>query len=170
MSGKETEWERVQAQREIDECRYNRPTRDESIMTDKHFSGKVAVKVLLVRDGRLLIIRDAKDAEIWELPGGRLNEGEQPQDAARRECLEELGVDVSLSRLVYAETFVHSREQKCHLLLAYEARMQPSNQEILVPSKEIAEAKWVNSDEVNEYRMYDNCRRAVTAFFRNDVG
>jgi 8-oxo-dGDP phosphatase len=31
----------------------------------------------------------------WEIPGGAIDEGESPEDAARRECLEETGWSVT---------------------------------------------------------------------------
>jgi ADP-ribose pyrophosphatase len=45
-------------------------------------------------DGRVVIIKQYRaplDREIWEFPAGRLNEGESAEDAARRECEEEIG-------------------------------------------------------------------------------
>ena len=54
-------------------------------------------------DGRLIIIRQYRaplDREIWEFPAGRLDEGESAEDAARRECEEEIGlVPHSVERL-----------------------------------------------------------------------
>ncbi len=55
----------------------------------------VAVAVALVRrEGRLFLQRRALDsrsmAGLWELPGGKLEPGEAPVDALRRELLEEL--------------------------------------------------------------------------------
>jgi ADP-ribose pyrophosphatase len=45
-------------------------------------------------DGRVVIVRQYRaplDRELWEFPAGRLNEGEGAEDAARRECEEEIG-------------------------------------------------------------------------------
>ena len=53
-------------------------------------AGLVAIRdrsVLLVRQYRLLIAGLS-----WEIPGGRVDDGEDPQAAAVRECLEETGV------------------------------------------------------------------------------
>jgi ADP-ribose pyrophosphatase len=46
-------------------------------------------------DGSVIIIKQYRaplDREIWEFPAGRLDEGESAEDAARRECEEEIGL------------------------------------------------------------------------------
>lgn len=45
-------------------------------------------------DGRVVLInqyRASVDRELWEFPAGRVDEGESAEDAARRECEEEIG-------------------------------------------------------------------------------
>jgi ADP-ribose pyrophosphatase len=45
-------------------------------------------------DGRVVLIKQFRaplDREIWEFPAGRVDEGESAEDAARRECEEEIG-------------------------------------------------------------------------------
>lgn len=60
------------------------------VREDGKHVGLVVVRddsVLLVRQYRLLI----NDLS-WEIPGGGIDEGEQPEEAAVRECLEETGI------------------------------------------------------------------------------
>lgn len=51
----------------------------------------------VIRDGRLLVARRSQPAELagrWELPGGKVEDGETEQDALARELVEELGITV----------------------------------------------------------------------------
>jgi ADP-ribose pyrophosphatase len=46
-------------------------------------------------DGRVTIVKQYRaplDREMWEFPAGRLNDGESAEEAARRECEEEIGL------------------------------------------------------------------------------
>lgn len=59
---------------------------------------EVIVGTAIVRDGRLLAQQrayPAADAGRWELPGGRVEPGEDDRAAVVRECAEELGVRVA---------------------------------------------------------------------------
>ena len=54
----------------------------------------VTAAFCLVRDGRLLTVRKAGSSRFM-LPGGKIDPGESPREAAVREVMEEVGVDVS---------------------------------------------------------------------------
>jgi 8-oxo-dGTP diphosphatase len=58
----------------------------------------------VIRDdeGRLLLVRRgrAPSAGLWSVPGGRLEAGETPQEAAVREVREETGLEVALGQLL----------------------------------------------------------------------
>lgn len=60
----------------------------------------VVVAAAIVRAGLVLAAQRGHPAELagwWELPGGRVEPGELESAALRRECVEELQVDVDLA-------------------------------------------------------------------------
>jgi len=65
-------------------------------------NSKPCAGVLLVRDGRLLLVRRAFEPfkDWWDVPGGFLAEGEHPEAGAVRELREETGLEVRLTGLV----------------------------------------------------------------------
>lgn len=60
---------------------------------------KRVVAALIVKDGKLLVCQRTRHQTMplkWEFPGGKIEEGEQPRDALRRELDEELGILASV--------------------------------------------------------------------------
>ncbi len=60
---------------------------------------KRVVAALIVKDGKLLVCQRTRHQTMplkWEFPGGKIEEGEQPRDALRRELEEELGILASV--------------------------------------------------------------------------
>ena len=63
---------------------------------------KVAAAVLIEQDGQVLLVRRANEPfrGLWTLPAGFINGGEDPAEAAARECLEETGLSVRVNRVL----------------------------------------------------------------------
>jgi len=60
---------------------------------------KRVVAALITRDGKLLVCQRTRHPTMplkWEFPGGKIEEGEQPRDALRRELDEELGIHATI--------------------------------------------------------------------------
>src|SRR5687767_15240964 len=66
------------------------------------FDPKVAAAVLIEQEGRVLLVRRAGEPfrGLWTLPAGFINGGEDPAEAAARECLEETGLSVRVVRVL----------------------------------------------------------------------
>lgn len=60
---------------------------------------KQVVAALIFKDGKVLVCQRTRHQTMplkWEFPGGKIEEGEQPRDALRRELDEELGIEASV--------------------------------------------------------------------------
>ena len=66
------------------------------------FDPKVAVAVCILQDDSILLVRRARDPMrgLWAMPAGFMDYDEDPQAAARREVLEETGLEVRIERLL----------------------------------------------------------------------
>jgi 8-oxo-dGTP diphosphatase len=61
-------------------------------------------QVVLIRDGKVLLARhECSDRTYWVLPGGSVEAGESPEEAAVREVREETGLKVHLRRLLFVD-------------------------------------------------------------------
>ena len=81
---------------------------------------KLAVAVLIARDGRLLLGKrgpGAREPGKWSFPAGFVERGESVELAAAREALEETGLDVVVGHLVG----LYSSEGETVVLAVYEA-------------------------------------------------
>jgi len=60
---------------------------------------KRVVAALLFKNEKILVCQRTRHQTMplkWEFPGGKIEEGEQPRDALRRELEEELGINASI--------------------------------------------------------------------------
>ncbi len=83
----------------------------------------------------------------WEFPGGKLEAGESPTDALRRECLEECGIVVTPGDIL--EVTFHAYPTKDVLLLFYDAWLH----EGAVQHLGVADHRWVLPAEVSSYDL-----------------
>ncbi|MEU7530990.1 NUDIX hydrolase [Saccharothrix sp. NPDC042600] len=65
----------------------------------------------IVRDERgrvLLLHRNTSELQQWEIPGGKVDPGEQAGDTAERELREEVGVEVAVGRELGTRSFTEN--------------------------------------------------------------
>ena len=107
---------------------------------------KVAVAALIVQDDRVALVRRAVPPRkgFWGLPAGYMDADEAPEDALRRELLEETGLHVgelTLSRTAPLAGWEETRG----ILLIY--RCEPMAGE-LRPGDDASEARWFSRADI----------------------
>lgn len=79
----------------------------------------------------------------WEFPGGKIEGNETPEDALKREILEELNVHISVDRYIYTVEYDYP---KFHLSMkCYICRLMEEN----IQLKEHSAAKWLSIEELD---------------------
>jgi 8-oxo-dGTP diphosphatase len=112
----------------------------------------VAACALVDADGRVLIAQRPAGkamAGLWEFPGGKIEDGERPEQSLIRELKEELGITVSEDCLAPL-TFASHRYPDFHLLMPlYVCRRW----EATVTAREAQRLAWVKPNRLRDYAM-----------------
>ncbi|MBC66555.1 MAG: 8-oxo-dGTP diphosphatase MutT [Rhodobacteraceae bacterium] len=112
----------------------------------------VVAVVLIDRDGRVLLSQRPSGksmAGLWEFPGGKVENGEVPEEALIRELNEELGIDTWSSCLAPLSFASHSYEDFHLLMPVFVCRKWVGS-----PTPMEGQAlKWVNRDKLKDYPM-----------------
>jgi 8-oxo-dGTP diphosphatase len=112
----------------------------------------VAACALVDPDRRVLIAQRPEGkqfAGLWEFPGGKLEDGETPEEALIRELTEELGISTK-SACLAPLSFVSHTYENFHLLMPlYVCRKWQGTPQ----AREHAALKWVRPQALREYPM-----------------
>jgi 8-oxo-dGTP diphosphatase len=112
----------------------------------------VVACALVDADNRVLIAQRPANkamAGLWEFPGGKVNDGERPEDALIRELSEELGITVREACLAPL-TFASHSYADFHLLMPlYICRRWEGT----VTAREHQALAWVRANKLRDYPM-----------------
>jgi 8-oxo-dGTP diphosphatase len=97
---------------------------------------------IIDKDSRILCVRMNYATLAWTTPGGRVEPGESPIEALKREVLEESGLDVVVEELIG----VYSKPHKDDLVLFFGARIAHHNP--WQPNDEIAQIGYFGRNEL----------------------
>lgn len=129
---------------------------------------EVGLKAFLVRQGRLLVLREECAPRGWELPGGRFDAGEEavaPLDILTRELREELGESLAWELVGLRDAWVRpAPERGAHVfLLGYECRWRAGEVQL---SAEHVEAAWAGPDEWQALELLEPYAEVLERFWR----
>jgi ADP-ribose pyrophosphatase YjhB (NUDIX family) len=112
-------------------------------------SSKPTAGALCVDNGRVLLARRAHPPfeGFWDIPGGFLDEGEDPLDGLRRELREETGLEVEPQRFlgIWMDRYGGDSTAEATLNLYWTARVVGGD---AAPADDVSELRWFNRDEL----------------------
>ena len=112
----------------------------------------VVAAALVDGDGRVLLQKRPPGrhmADLWEFPGGKVDEGELPEAALVRELKEELGIDVDSAALAPAAFASAPAGDRHMLLLLYICR----NWRGIPQPLDATALQWIRPNEMSELPM-----------------
>jgi 8-oxo-dGTP diphosphatase len=126
------------------------PRRLAGIASKGEMKTVIVTAALTIEQGKLLVTQRKKDSSyglLWEFPGGKVEEGEDPRGALRREIREELDIEVEVGGLFDAVFYFYTAHPI--LLLVYRCWVQRGS---LKPIGCHA-FRWVTPGELGELAM-----------------
>lgn len=126
----------------------------------------MAASVLMRNEAGQVLLVDPTYKPLWELPGGSLEEAESPRAAARREILEELGLDVQPGRVLavaYLSPIPHSTDG---VVMVFDADILDAEQiaRIRLPADELAGHRFVDLEAAREMLPAEQYGRLCASF------
>ena len=98
----------------------------------------------------------------WEIPAGRIDDGEEPIDATIRETMEETGYSVNEIKQVYR--YNPSNGSSNQTFYIFKCKTLTDNQESEPDPLEVSEIKWVSKEEILRMLQHNeiNCGFSLT--------
>jgi 8-oxo-dGTP diphosphatase len=109
---------------------------------------KRATAAVIFNEDKVLIAQRVKDL-LWEFPGGKIDEGETPEECIIREIKEELSVDIKVKKFLGLIEGIY-RDIPMQVF-AFLADFSGGNLSLNVHK----DAKWLKIDEVSKYPLVE---------------
>lgn len=138
----------------------------------KDFSPKVEVAAIYLNvKGKLLLLElspDKQEQGKWGVPAGKLEIGEKPVQGAKRELLEETGVDIEAESSFHplGELYIRKPEiDYTYHLFVINLESPPA----ICLSPEHCSYQWVSRFEAESLPLMNGAKRALDTYFQRSV-
>lgn len=122
---------------------------------------KASAVTLAIRDGRFLVGHRISDGH-WGLPGGKIEIGEDPIAAAKREMKEEFGLDASNLQIIYAGQWAYDADNNDPwIVIFYRVDISQDASPVIKEPDKCDELRWVTRQEALQLDLFSLLRRLL---------
>ncbi|HUB92603.1 MAG TPA: NUDIX domain-containing protein [Candidatus Saccharimonadales bacterium] len=106
------------------------------------------------RKGQILFVSSYKWKGMWSIPGGHVELGERIVDALRREIKEEVGIEVTVTRLLNVQSAIYPKHfvRKVHFIF-FNYLCEAKADKVKIDKDEVQSYKWVTPEETRRMKM-----------------
>jgi 8-oxo-dGTP diphosphatase len=124
---------------------------------------RLSLKGLILNETRDKFLIVQENNGLWELPGGGLDWGENPQDGLRREIEEEMGLRVTWVSETPAYLIVGQKKKDDIWIsnVLFEISVENLN---FIPSEECVAVRFVTTDEAKNMKTFPNVQDLARMF------
>ncbi|MEH7226704.1 NUDIX hydrolase [Bacillus sp. JJ1566] len=116
----------------------------------------ISIKGIIINNENVLLLKNERNE--WELPGGRIEEYEKPEECLVREVQEELGINCTVENIIDSWVF-EVLKGKFVFIVTYLCECDnPSN--ILI-SEEHQEFRWVNLEGIENINVPEGYKESI---------
>lgn len=126
-----------------------------------------SVRGLIRRNGRMLLLKHLTSygAEVWSIPGGRAQIGEDPRDALVREVKEETTLNVVVNETVGVYGLTWDDDAKGAVAIVFHCNLIGGTVDITNnPNEEepVIDFDWINPSQIDGLPMHPDLKEIVT--------
>jgi len=100
----------------------------------------------------------------WGTPGGRMESGETPEQAMRREIFEETGIEVGPLTKVREEDVEYAIDGQVRHSIVFACR-KPAGELKIRLSDEHTDHRWVDISDLDDYRLFSHGKAWIMAAY-----
>jgi 8-oxo-dGTP diphosphatase len=124
----------------------------------------LAQKAFILKEGKILILKRSPKEDcfenMWDIPGGKIDFGETPEESLKREVKEECGIDIKVRIPVSVWTFFKNNNKTQVVGISFLCNYISGDIRL---SKEHVDYKWIDPKEIENFNLHKGIKKDVKA-------
>ncbi len=124
---------------------------------------QIGVKAIIEEEGEILLLKRSEKYEHlknhWDIPGGRIKFGEEPEEGLKREIEEETGLELKEIKQILDACTVFRNEEEHIVRITYLCAVKDSKHTKI--SHEHVHMEWVPKEKLRELQIEDKLLKKI---------